>query len=126
MTSEFPFRLYRESGRQYLTRDTPVCDFCLTPWEDAWTYPAAEMPIVGGAIIEGTDDDWAVCDDCHRLLQRTAIGELVERMVKLQPINEPPNEWRRYKPLPIARRLARENVLRFLDARRGLPYRGRP
>jgi hypothetical protein len=126
MSSEWPYRFYREHGQQYVTRDKPVCDFCLTPWADEWTYPAAEMPIVGAPIIDGTDDDWAVCDKCHELLKNTKIGELVERMVELQPTNDPPNEWRRYPPKPLHRRLARENVMRFLDARKAAPYRGRP
>jgi hypothetical protein len=126
VSDEFPYRFYRERGRQYVTRDQPVCDFCLAPWQEAWTYPAAEMPIVGGAIIGGSDDDWAVCDECHRLLAASRIGELVERMVEFQPINAPDNEWRHYGPKALHRRYARENVMRFLDARRAPPYRGQP
>lgn len=124
---EYPYVHYTEGGRQYVRRrGQPVCDFCLAPWHDEWTYPAAPMPIVGGPVIGGSDDDFAVCEECHRLLQASRIGELVERIVTMQPINEPPNEWRTYKPKPIARRAARENVLRFLDARKAPPYRGRP
>jgi hypothetical protein len=126
VSDEFPYRFYTERGRQYVTRDQPVCDFCLAPWQEEWTYPAAEMPIVGGAIIGGSDDDWAVCDKCHRLLAASRIGELVERMVEFQPINEPDNEWRRYPPKALHRRAARANVMRFLDARRAPPYRGQP
>lgn len=126
MNDGYPFEHYVEGGHQHVRRARPVCDFCLVPWEDAWTYPAVEMPIVGHALINASNDDWAVCDECHRLLQGSRIGELVERIVTMQPIHEPPNEWRRYRPTPIARRVARENVLRFLDARKAPPYRGHP
>jgi hypothetical protein len=123
-----PFIHYTdEQGRHRVKRrDGIVCDFCLKP-EPEWTYPADDMPIVesrpGLGLIQGSIDEWAVCEDCHGLLQRSAVGEPVERMVSKQPVHDPPGPTTYYPPVSLRRRAARTNVLRFLDARRGQPYR---
>lgn len=102
----------------------PVCDFCLGP-DPSWEYPAAPMPIKGAPAWGQTDDEWAACDECSRLIDQSSIGALVERCVhrhrELWPDGMPSADGSevRHPPLPIARRKFRENFLRFLDARRG-------
>jgi hypothetical protein len=128
----YPFEHYEEDGKPHVTRreGDHRCDFCLAliDYATVWTYPCAPMPIVGpaGRVIQATDDDWAVCPDCHALIQGSKIGALVERAVTQQPINEPPNTLIRYGPVPMRRRWMRENVLRFMDARTGPPWNGPP
>lgn len=124
--------LQRERGKLYAHRRDGQyrCDFCLVRIDLAtvWTYPAVDMPIAGppSRPFEASEDDWAVCPECHELLAASKIGPLVERIVKLQPINEPETAVRYYPPVSLRRRYARENVLRFLDARKAPPYQGAP
>lgn len=102
-----------------------VCDFCLEP-DPAWTYPAALMEVIGHPVITHSDDEWGACDECHRLIEAHDLGGLVERTVTMQPRHHPPDPLVRYPPLPLFRRLARRNILRFMDARTGPPWHGTP
>lgn len=127
----YPFEHYRDKdGRERVERRVGDhrCDFCLAriDYATVWTYPCAPMPIVGstGRVIDASDDEWAVCPDCHELIQASRIGTLIERCVTLQPVHEPPSEIAYYPPLALRRRWMRENVLRFLDARLGPPRQG--
>lgn len=121
-----------EQGRRRARpRDHAIrCDFCLATLAvpDCWTYPAAPMEIVGpeGRPYQASDDDWAACQTCHELIAGSRIGELVERMVAEHPRNFPETEARVYPPVSLRRRWARENLLRFMDARTGPPHHGEP
>lgn len=107
----------------------PRCDFCLTR-PVRWTYPAAPMEVVGAPVITDSDDDFAACDACHELIEAKRIGPMVERMVHIQRENLPAGSTAgttrqgdelvvRWPPVPIHRRKARRNLLRFFDARTG-------
>jgi hypothetical protein len=101
-----------------------ICDFCLGP-DPRWTYPAAPMELVS-AIFDATDDDWAVCDDCHRLLTAGDLIGLADRIVREHPRNVPPGSRRdggivTYPHPAVPRLTARAKVLRLLDARAGAP-----
>ena len=100
----------------HLQTDVPICDFCLGP-NPTWEYPAVDMPIKGHPFIDRTDDEWAACEECHRLLQQHSLGALVERCCRAQIVlaQTAPNVV--VPPLPILRRQLRENLLRFMDAR---------
>jgi hypothetical protein len=97
-----------------------VCDFCLKP-HPTWSYPAAPMEIVGHHAMSGSDDEWAACDECHALIEAHNLGGLVERVVAMQPVHRPADDVIYYPPVPVARRKARQNLLRFMDARTGPP-----
>jgi hypothetical protein len=132
VSENYPFIHYTdEAGIERVRRrdGETVCDFCLAPTTEktGWTYPMAPMPISGppGRPIDGSDDEWLICQDCHKLLQRSRINDLVERIAIMQPKNELAG-YTAYPPVDVRLRYARENVLRFLDARNGAPYRGRP
>lgn len=126
------FRAERHDRFTYLIPEEGQerCDFCLMlrP-EPSWTYPTAPMELESPtrnpiqAVFDGTDDDWLVCQACHELVQSSGIGALVERIVNLQPMHRPADEAVYYPPVPLRRRAARQNVLRFMDARRGPPTR---
>jgi hypothetical protein len=113
-------------GRAYRLDGLVVCDFCLGPGP-TWEFPAAPMPIVGHATIGASDDEWAACDECAALVTASRLGELVERCVQRQrelyPTGTPGPGGTivQHKPLPLARRDFRANLLRFLDARTGPP-----
>lgn len=121
------FERLERGGRTYLGPKEEVCDFCLGP-EPVWEYPAAEMEIVGGSLIDRSDDEWAACEGCHALLEAHKIGPLVERIVakhrEMKRRGDVAPGWVE-PPLPIHRRLTRQNVLRFMDARTGPPRRYR-
>lgn len=112
-------------GRTYLSPKEEVCDFCLGS-DPVWEYPAAPMEIVGGSLIDRSDDEFAACEACHELLEAHRIGPLVERIVaahrELVRRGQVAQGWVA-PPLPIHRRETRENVLRFMDARLGPPRR---
>lgn len=112
------------SARMLRTDGVEVCDFCLTP-NPTWEYPAAPMEIVGHPLINRSDDEWGACDDCHRLIEAHKIGALVERLVKVQGEHQI-GPGVSLKPLPVARREARHNILRFMDARLGPAREYRP
>ncbi|WP_028058276.1 hypothetical protein [Candidatus Solirubrobacter pratensis] len=122
------YERYEENGRTYVRRADHqiVCDFCLAP-DPTWGYPAAEMEIVGQhpGGVNRSDDDWSACEECHALIEAHNVGGLVERMATFQPVHVPPNPVLGiyYAPLPLRRRVHRRNVLRFMDARKGPPYR---
>lgn len=102
-----------------------ICDFCLSP-RPRWSYPTAPMEIVGGPIYTASQDDFAVCEDCHRLLAAGDILGLTERIIRWQPRYVPAGSVRDggvvIYPHESARRAsAMANILRFMDARRGLP-----
>jgi hypothetical protein len=52
-----------------------VCDFCSDP-DPRWCFPAAAF--TQEAYAWGSCDDWAACDDCHRLI----VLERYERLLK--------------------------------------------
>lgn len=63
-----------------------ICDFCSHP-EVKWAYPArphvglvTETP--GHRIIGQSPDDWAACDECHALIERTDREGLLKRSVE--------------------------------------------
>jgi hypothetical protein len=101
-----------------------ICDFCLSP-NVRWSYPAAPMP-VASAIIDATDDDWAVCAGCSALIDAGDIIGLADRVVREQPLNVPPGSMSDggvvvYPHPSVSRRMAMENIVRFMAARRGPP-----
>ena len=101
-----------------------ICDFCLLP-DPRWTYPAAPMELIGGPY-QASCDDFAVCDGCHRLLRRGDLIGLADRIVREQPLNQPPGSRKDggvvvYGHASARRAAAMANVLRFMDARRGAP-----
>lgn len=102
-----------------------ICDFCLSP-DPRWTYPTAPMEIVGGPIINRSEDDFAVCEDCHRFLAAGDVIGLADRIVRWQPLHVPAGSERDggivvYDHESVRRGAAMANVLRFMDARRGMP-----
>lgn len=117
---------FRDDGTLIMRRtdNVEVCDFCLTPGP-TWEYPAAPMEIVGHPLIDRSDDEWGACDECHRLIEAHNIGALVERLVKVQGQHQIGPDVK-LKPLPLARREARQNILRFMDARLGPAREYRP
>lgn len=130
------YKTYRDEDGQlhaYLPGG-PACDFCLTPFADvreAWTYPAAPMPVVGHPVITDSPDDWAACEICHKLIEAKRLGALVEWALAQQERMAPEGTIKgdhvvTYPPMAIRRRRFRENLLRFFDARTGPPYQGPP
>jgi hypothetical protein len=110
-------------GATYLEPTQPICDFCLGP-DPTWEFPAARMPIKGHPLIDQSDDEWGACDECKALIEAHKLGPLVERCVEGQLAMEIPANFAKLSPA-LLRRTLRENLLRFMDARRGpaVPYR---
>jgi hypothetical protein len=126
MTQDFRFfRTRGPKGEPIAARvdEQYVCDFCLHP-EPRWEFPARPVAIVGHPAIDYSEDEFLACDECRRLIDQQAIGALVERSCHEQRRHVPPGAVRgsivaEYPPLPIQRRIARENIMRFMDARAG-------
>lgn len=116
--------------RRVTTSDGSLrCDFCLmrNPWP-IWTYHVAPMPVIG-AIMNFSDDDWLVCEDCHALLDAHDVAGIAARAVDLQPVHMPPPPGYDYRPsAPRAVLIAgmRTNARRFLEAQIGPPERDPP
>lgn len=104
------------------------CDFCLKADLEnlpspAWEYPAAPMEIADGPFT-GSEDDFAACDDCYQLIEAHDIEALIARVVYMQPAHMPEGTlvdggFVHYAPEPQRVAPARENILRFMDARKG-------
>lgn len=110
-----------EHGRPVASTSQPVCDFCLA-LNPTWEYPAAPMPIQGHHTIDRSEDEFAACDECHRMIEQKSVGALVERMVTEQRRHLTESGTAAlFKPVPIHRRESREILLRFFDARTGPP-----
>lgn len=101
-----------------------ICDFCLGP-DPRWAYPAAPMWLTH-PIFTRSEDDFAVCQPCHELLERGDILGLTDRILVEQPRHVPGGTIRDGGvvtwPHPSVRRTqALANILRFMDARKGPP-----
>lgn len=101
----------------------PVCDFCLAPGP-TWEYPATAMDVVGHPTIAASADEWAACEECHRLIEAQKVGELISRVVVFQRRFVPPGSIVDggvvvYPPMPVARANARANVNEFMRRRTG-------
>jgi hypothetical protein len=120
---DFKVRL-EDDGNLHLVTDDPVCDFCCLG-APAWTYPAARMEIVGHPVMTASRDDWACCEQCHAFIEAHDLDGLFEYIKKMfrrslyeqrlagKEMYEPGEVWEN----------ARQNVLRFFDARLGPPFR---
>jgi hypothetical protein len=94
-----------------------VCDFCLHP-DPAWEYPCGPVVIVGSPNIEASDDEWAACDECRRLIEGEGNVEQIARdMVGRQPPPTDPHFGER--PFEEAVAILAVNLAGFLAARRG-------
>lgn len=110
---------HERDGATYMDAKQPVCDFCLGP-DPRWQYPAAPMPIQGHPLIDESDDEWCACDECKLLIEAHNLEGLLERCLELHMAMEIPADYRK-PPRSVVRRTLRENLLRFMDARRGPP-----
>lgn len=114
------FEAHDEGGvtRVERTDGKVVCDFCLAR-NPCWEYPASLVAVDAHPAIDYSDDEWAACERCSRLIERGDINGLARYMVLMQPVNEPPGAGLVYPPLVTQLAVTISNVQRFMLARTG-------
>jgi hypothetical protein len=55
---------------------SPICDFCADV-RVRWSYPCESFELQDPAF--GSSDDWAACDRCSELIERSEFGKLHAR-----------------------------------------------
>jgi hypothetical protein len=61
-----------------------ICDFCTAP-DPSWRFEAASFAIDYGEVVGQSDEGWAACDECCRLILSGDRSGLVERAMRIAP-----------------------------------------
>jgi hypothetical protein len=61
-----------------------ICDFCTAP-DPSWRFEARAFAIDYGELVGHSDEGWAACDECCRLILAGDRSGLVERAMQIAP-----------------------------------------